>query len=116
MVLGVGDYVGRGIDDLCRTADQPTVELHEYPSQAEAEDALAGGEVDAYSGNDFVAVERPADFALSAELPPIRNGIGFRKDAESLGAGIRAALDAMIEDGIYLAILERYDVAHVALP
>ena len=87
-----------------------------YWQMAEAEDALAGGEVDAYSGNDFVAVERPADFALSAELPPIRNGIGFRKDAEALGAGIRVALDAMIEDGIYLAILERYDVAHVALP
>ena len=116
MVLGVGDYVGRGIDDLCRTADKPTVELHEYQSQAEAEDALAGGEVDAYSGNDFVAVERPADFALSAELPPIRNGIGLRKDADSLGDGIRAALDAMIEDGVYLAILEQYDVAHVALP
>ena len=116
IVLGVGDYAGRGIDDLCRAADQPTVELHEYPSQEEAEDALARGEVDAYSGNDFVVVDRPADFALSAALPPTRNGIGYRKDAESLGVGLRDALSAMMEDGIYIAILERYDVAHVALP
>ena len=115
IVLGVGDYVGRGIDDQCRGADKPTVDLREYLSQAEAEDALVRGDVDAYSGNDFVTVDRPDDFALSAALPPIQNGIGLRKEAPSLEAGIRAALGSMISDGSYLSILERYDVVHVAV-
>ena len=115
IVLGVGDYAGRGIDDQCRAAGRPTVELLEYPDQAEAEGALARGDADAYSGNDFVVVDRPQDFALSAELLPTRNGIGLRQDAPSLSAAIRASLGAMIADGSYLAILEKYDVAHAAV-
>ena len=115
IVRGVGDYAGQGIDDECRAAGQPTVDLREYPDQEEAENALAQREVDAYSGNDFVAVDRPQEFALSAALPSIRNGIGVRKDASSLHEAIRGALGAMIADGTYLAILDLYDVGHAAL-
>ncbi len=115
IVLGVGDYAGHGIDDDCRAAGHPTVDLREYPSQEQAEDALTQGDVDAYSGNDFVAVDRPREFALSIALPPIRNGIGLRKGASSLDGGIRGALRAMIADGTYLAILDRYDVSPAAI-
>lgn len=115
IIRGLGDYVGRGVDDQCLQAGQALVELREYPSQEEAEDALARGDTDAYVGNDFVTVDRPADFALGMALPPVRNGIGVRKDTASLHAGLRAALGSLIEDGSYLAILERYAMAHVAV-
>ena len=115
IVLGVGDYAGQGIDDDCRAAGHPTVDLREYPSQEQAEDALTQGDVDAYSGNDFVVVDRPREFALSIALPPTRNGIGLRKGTPSLDGGIRDALGAMIADGTYLAILDRYDVSHAAI-
>jgi ABC-type amino acid transport substrate-binding protein len=62
-----------------------------------------------------VTVDRPRDFALSAALPPTRNGIGHRKGTGSLNGAIRAALTRMIADGTYLAILERYGVAQAAL-
>jgi polar amino acid transport system substrate-binding protein len=115
IVLGVGDYAGHGIDDGCRAAGHPTVDLREYPSQEQAEDALAQGDVDAYSGNDFVTVDRPLEFALSIALPPTRNGIGLRKGTPSLDGGIKGALRAMIADGTYVAILDRYDVSHAAI-
>ena len=115
LVRGLGDFAGKGIDDQCRAAGKPVIDLREFPTQKEAEDALARGDADAYIGNDFVTVERPQDFALSAPLPPLRNGIGLRKGASLLNAGVKAALGAMIDDGAYLAILEKYGAADAAL-
>ena len=108
MVRGTGDYSGRGIDDQCAAASAADVNVIEFPAQREAEDALAGGDVDAYVGNDFVTIDRPADFELSAELPPTRNGIGVRLDAAALSAALRQAFGAIIDDGSYLEILARY--------
>lgn len=105
MVRGTGDYAGRGIDDQCTAASAPAVNIVEFPAQREAEDALAQGDVDAYAGNDFVTIDRPADFALSADLPPTRNGIGVRLGAGALNAGLREAFRSIIDGGEYLEIL-----------
>jgi polar amino acid transport system substrate-binding protein len=115
LTRGLGDYAGSGIDHQCSRDGLPAVDLREYPSQKEAEDALARGDVDAYIGNDFVTVDRPADFSLSAALPTTRNGIGHRKGTLVLGPALVAGLRALIDDGTYLQILEKYDVAHAAL-
>ena len=115
IVRGLGDYVGNGLDDQCRIAGAEPVDLREYADQGEAEDALAQGLVDAYVGNDALAVERPSEFELSATFPPLRNGIGHAKSAAVLGDRIRASLRAMIDDGSYLAILARYGAEGAAL-
>lgn len=115
MVRGAGDYAGSGIDDGCDDAGMPSVDLREYGEQQAAEDALARGEVDAYAGNDFVTVERPLEFELAFELPKTRNGIGHRLDASALDTALRDALRALIADGQYLAILERYGAGGAAL-
>jgi hypothetical protein len=62
-----------------------------------------------------VIVERSGEFELSADLPPIRLGIGVGRDRHLLGAAVAQALGAMISDGGYLGILETYDVVHLAL-
>jgi ABC-type amino acid transport substrate-binding protein len=115
MVNGTGDYVGEGLDDQCASAGAAAVDLREYAVQTEAEDALADGDVAAYAGNDFITQDQPSVYELAVELPIVRNGIGHLLGAAVLDAEVRAALRAMISDGTYEDILERYGVAGVAL-
>ena len=115
MVLGQGDHSGAGIDRECAAAGQPKVDLREFEDDGEAAEALARGDADAYIGSDFVAVDRPSDFELSVELPPIRNGIGLAKDQPGLGAAVGQALQAMILDGTYRAILDRFGVGDLSI-
>ncbi len=115
MVRGAGDYVGEGINDQCLDAGIAPVDLREFPDQQQAEAALSAGDVDAYAGNEALAVERPGEFDLTFELPRARNGIGHRLDAPALDAALRDALRALIADGQYLAILERYGARSAAL-
>jgi polar amino acid transport system substrate-binding protein len=104
-----------GISDDCTASGQSAVVIATYPSEAEAENALASGETDAYIGNDFVTVERPADFERSAELPKLRNGIGHQVNLPTLDEAIRDALRTIIGNGAYDAILEKYGVTQVRL-
>ncbi len=115
MVRGIGDFAGIGIDPQCRAASRRPVDLRLFPTQAAAEDALARRNVDAYIGNDFVTVDRPTVFTLSAALPPTRNGIGLRRDAKALDEILRIALGTLIADGSYLAILTTYGVQDARL-
>ena len=115
IVRGLGDYAGRGVDDRCRASGAPLVDLREYPTEPDAQNALATRVADAYAGNEAITVDRPAVFKLGPELERVRNGIGTRLGAEALHAGVRAALGAMIDDGSYLAILDSYGVAGVAV-
>lgn len=115
LVLGEGDHAGAGLNQDCRSIGEPDVELLQFAEPDEAVDALAAGDADAYIGNDFVIVERSGEFELSADLPPIRLGIGVGREKHALAAGIAASLGAMISDGTYLGILETYDVVHLGL-
>lgn len=115
MIRGAGDYVGEGINDLCVEAGVAPVDLREFQDQQQAEAALGAGEVDAYAGNEALVVERPNEFELTFELPRARNGIGHRLEASVLDAALRDALRALIADGRYLAILERYGAESGAL-
>lgn len=86
----------------------------EHATEADAEEAFAGGDADAFIGNAAIAVDRPAEFELSpAALPKLRNGIGHRLEAAALDEALRAALRELIGDGTYAAILERYGVSGI---
>lgn len=115
LVLGQGDHDGAGIDRDCAAAGRPNVDLRQFDDDAEAIETLAGGSADAYIGSDFIAFDRPTEFELSTALPPIRNGIGVSKDHPGLRAAVDGALQAMIGDGTYLAILERFGVGDLSV-
>jgi polar amino acid transport system substrate-binding protein len=115
LVLGQGDHSGAGIDRDCAAAGKPKVDLREFADDGEAAESVANGTADAYIGSDFVAADRPTEFELSTALPPIRNGIGLPKDHPALRAAVDGALQAMIGDGTYQAILERFDVGGLSI-
>ena len=115
MVQGTGDFAGTGLNDQCEQASSEPVDLHEYVDQQGAEDAISAGDVDAYSGNDFIVRDRPGEFVWAVELPRIRNGIGHRLDSPVLDESLRAALRQLIDDGTYLQILESHGIQELAL-
>jgi polar amino acid transport system substrate-binding protein len=115
LVLGQGDHTGAGIDRDCAAAGRPKVDLRLFDDDADAIAALADGTADAYIGSDFITVDRPTEFELSAALPPIRNGIGVPKDHPALLAAVDGALQSMIRDGTYLAILDRFGVGDTSI-
>jgi polar amino acid transport system substrate-binding protein len=115
MVHGVGDFVDEGLNAQCTDSGAALIDLREYDSQADAEQALADGDVDAYAGNDFVTIDQPGVYELTVALPLVRNGIGHFLGAVTVDTDIRAALRAIIDDGTYADILDRYGVPDVAL-
>lgn len=115
LVLGQGDHSAAGIDRECAAAGRPKVDLREFDDDGEAIKALAAGAADAYIGSDFIAIDRPTEFELATALPPIRNGIGVPKDHPTLRGAVDGALQAMIGDGIYRAILERFGVGNLSI-
>jgi polar amino acid transport system substrate-binding protein len=115
LVLGQGDHEGAGIDRACAAAGRPNVDLRQFDDDGEAIDSLAAGRADAYIGSDFVASDRPTEFELTTPLPPIRNGIGVSKDHPAIRAAVDGALQAMIGDGTYLTILQRFGVGDLSV-
>ena len=115
LVLGQGDHAGAGIDRDCASGGKPKVDLRTFDDDAAAVAALAGGTADAYIGSDFIALDRPKEFELATALPPVRNGIGLPKDHPALWAAVDGALQAMIGDGTYLAILKKWGVAGLSI-
>lgn len=115
LVLGQGDHSGAGIDRDCASAGRPKVDLREFDDDGDAIEALAGGSADAYIGSDFIAIDRPSEFELATALPPTRNGIGLPKDHPALRAAVDGAFQAMIGDGTYMAILERFGVGGLSI-
>lgn len=114
MLHGTGEYEGRGINQSCLSAGSD-INVAEYPDEAAAEGALLNGDADAYIGNDFITQERPNEFDLSVPLLPVKNGIAHRLGLAHLDAALRGALRAIITDGTYDAILDRYSVTQVRL-
>jgi polar amino acid transport system substrate-binding protein len=115
LVLGQGDHSGAGINRDCAAAGKPNVDLREFDDDGDASESLADGKADAYIGSDFVAADRPSDFELATALPPIRNGIGLPKGHPALKAAVDGALQSMIGDGRYMAILEEFGVAGLSI-
>ncbi len=111
LVVGQGAHPGAGINRDCAAAGRPDVDLRQFDDDADAIAALDDGTAHGYIGSDFIAVDRPSEFELATELPPTRNGIGVPKDHSALKAAVEAAFQAMIDDGTYLRILEKFGVA-----
>lgn len=114
-IEGKGDYKNNGLSDRCVEADKPRIELQEFVKDDEAIDALAAGDVDAYFVDSPAAgyhvIQNINELELSGlTLDVAAQGISVPKDKPGLLAAIRQALDSMMSDGTYMAILARYGV------
>jgi polar amino acid transport system substrate-binding protein len=108
-VEGTGDFTGRGLNAACEAGAKGDIDLHTYPSELAAVQALLDLSVVAYLGNaNFVDQYPDALERSTAVLPAARQGIAVALDHPELTAGVWAALDAMISDGTYLQILRQY--------
>jgi len=108
-VNGVGQYQGDGINFSCGQANVPDVQLLTYDTELDAVQALLDGTVVAYLGNSNYVSQYPDLIQEStATLPASEQGIALALDHATLTAAVRAALDAMINDGTYLQILRQY--------
>jgi len=109
LVNGTGDYLGRGLNAQCVAKGKDAIELQTYDTETDAVAALLNGDVVAYLGNPNFVYDYPNDLEYSpATLPPASQGIAVALDHPALLAAVQDALDAMIGDGTYLAILRNY--------
>jgi ABC-type amino acid transport substrate-binding protein len=108
-VNGTGEFAGRGLNAQCEADEKPGIDLHTFPTELAAVQALLDLGVVAYLGNANFAEQYPDALERStAVLPPARQGIAVALDHPALTAGVTAALSAMITDGTYLQILRQY--------
>lgn len=115
-INGTGDYKGDGLSKKCIDAGKAKIEAKEFQKDTEALAALLGSQVDAYFADTPVAanytLQHPDQFELAAipPLQPIKAGISVPKDKTGLHTAIVAALQSMMSDGSYAAILKKYNV------
>jgi polar amino acid transport system substrate-binding protein len=115
-VEGTSDYKGQGLSAACTVAGKPAIDLKQFEKDSDAILALAAGSVDAYFADYPVvanyANSRPDAFEVSPipQLAPAIVGISVPKDDahKDLKAAVQTALISMINDGSYLAILQKY--------
>ncbi|RGE19165.1 transporter substrate-binding domain-containing protein [Leucobacter sp. wl10] len=112
--------------DLLRAMDCG-VNVMELPSDLDAQTALRAGKSQAYvadavvteyvvatteDGNAFEIVRDPEN---PAGFEPVYSGIGILKEETELIEAIRAALQALIDEGSYQAVLERNSIGAYAV-
>ena len=113
---GTGDYKGQGLSAACTTAGKAAIDLKQFEKDSDAILALASGAVDAYFADYPVAAKyansRPDAFEVSPipQLAPALVGISVANDAghKGLEKAVQTALISMINDGSYVAILQKY--------
>lgn len=115
-VEGTGDYKGQGLSAACTAAGKSAIDLKQFEKDSDAILALASSSVDVYFADYPVvanyANSRPDAFEVAPipQLAPALVGISVPKDDahKDLRAAVQAALIASINDGSYLAVLQKY--------
>lgn len=115
LVEGRGDYEGLGLSPACLAAGKDAIQLREFDKDDEAIAALIGGSVDAYfldsPAAGYHALQRREELELMGlTLDVADQGISIPRDRPSLRDAVRLALDSMIRDGVYQAILDKYGI------
>jgi polar amino acid transport system substrate-binding protein len=111
----------------CEAEGLEPIKLSEFPSDADAQLAITSGKAvaslltkpsagyvakTANDGGTFEVVEDPeAPNGYEATL----NGIGVLKENEEFAKAIQAALQSLIDDGTYEAILDEYGVTGIGI-
>ncbi len=117
---GTGDYAGKGLSAACTAKSKAAINVQAFQKDSDALLALQSGQVDAYFADSPVAgyytVQHPDQFELSGlTLDIAQEAISVPKDHQGLEDGVVAALKSMMDDGTYLAILQKYGLQDGAL-
>jgi polar amino acid transport system substrate-binding protein len=110
-----------GLKKKCTDAGMAAPNAVPFEKDPDAFLALAAGQVDTYFADlpvvAFYVQQQPDQFeqAPIEPLSPIKAGISFPKGATDVEDAVKTALIAMMNDGSYLEILQKYDVASGAL-
>lgn len=114
---GTGSYKpAEGLNAQCLAAGKTKIEVQPFAHDSDALLALQSSKVAAYFTDlpvaAFYVKKQPDLFEVTLNLNPVTQGIAVSKEAgkAQLEAGIKAALQSMMDDGSYLAILKKYNL------
>lgn len=106
----------------CVAAGEPEITIKEYADFPAGQAQLLSGRLDAYI-SPAVVMKRVADVADGGQLFDVTDeripndpfAVTLRKGDGDMAEAIHGALHALVEDGTYEEILEKYDAAEFAL-
>jgi polar amino acid transport system substrate-binding protein len=119
---GTSDFLGAGLPKICSDAGLAAAEPTPFQKDSDALAALQAGVTDAYFADLPVvigyATAQPEQFELSPvpQIEPALEGISVAKSTDAAAPhsaiyeAVKTALLAMISDGSYQAVLEKYQV------
>jgi polar amino acid transport system substrate-binding protein len=119
---GTSDFEGAGLPKICSDASLAAPEPTPFQKDSDALAALQAGATDAYFADLPVVIgyaeAQPDSFELSPvpQIDPALEGISVAKSTDAAAAhspiydAVKTALLAMISDGSYQAVLEKYQV------
>ncbi len=102
--------------DACKAAGKPEIELLSLPGSNNVALALSQGRVDAALNSTATIAammsENPDAYELAGEPfdSNTKVGIALRKDSTALKAQLDQALQAMVKDGSYAALLKKWNL------
>ena len=106
-------YLARVSEETCVAAGLKPIELQQFTTQNAAELAVSSGRVEivaAGSAKLAYLAKQTGKFDLAGFISnAVDNGIGVRK-GDPLGPALRDALQAMIDDGSYKALMANWGV------
>jgi polar amino acid transport system substrate-binding protein len=118
---GTDAYEGKGLSDACVAKGKEAIEIMTYQKDSDALLALQTNKVDAYFTDSPVAAYQVTEHGDSFQLVPgllldtAPEGIGVPKEKTGLKEAVKTALKAMLDDGTYLKILEKYELQDGAI-
>jgi polar amino acid transport system substrate-binding protein len=107
-------------DENCVKAGKPPVTFVGTEGSADARTQLKQGRIDAaVQGAEtlpYIGKQEPNTyFIIGKPFTVSYNGIGLKKDDTALQQAVAGALDALIADGTYAKLLEKWDLKAVAI-
>lgn len=107
------------ISDSCASDGDPEITIQSFPAQTDAVLAVSTGRVDVYAVSSeqlaFAAAEEGSGLAVQPFVfDPIPHGVGVAKDSP-LGPVFVESFKALIEDGTYAEILDKWGISSAAI-
>lgn len=113
----VDDIEARNAD--CKSAGKPEISIQQYGLQSEATTAVVSGKADAMLADSPVVAYAIQQSGKLEQLGDVYDaapyGIAVPKDETDFASAIQGAVDALIQDGTYGAILDQWGVSNGAI-
>ncbi len=113
------------VDDItarsaaCTAAGKPAIDIQQYNLQSDATTAVASGKADAMLADspviEYAAKQNTKIQALGNIYDSAPYGVVVPKDQTAFATAIQGAVQALIADGSYKAILDKWGVANGAI-